>query len=280
MERFPEGPVFAGIDVAKDRLDVHLRPSAEAFAATRDGVGLANLVERLMALRPTLVVLEATGGFEVAVAAAIAAAGLSLAVASPRQIRDFARATGRLAKTDRLDAEVIAPFAETIRPCPRPIPDQAARALGELVARRRQIVEMIGSESQHRRQLREVRLAWLQDELRRIETDLDDAMRARPAPRPSPDGRRCADGPPASCGRWRATEDLLASVTGIGRTSVRTALYMPTLTAAGRNPTIKALYDRLIARGKPAKVALTAAMRKLLTILNAILKSQKPWQTA
>jgi transposase len=314
MERSPAAPAFVGIDVAKDRLDVHLRPSGEAFAVGRDAAGLGALVERLAGLAPSLVVLEATGGFEMTVAAALGAAQLPLAVVNPRQIRDFARATGRLAKTDRLDA-AIARFAEAIRPAPRPLPDAAARALGELVARRRQIVEMIGSESQRRRQLGDPRLirrldahlAWLQRELSEIEADLDDAVRGSAA--------------------WRATEDLLASVPGIGKTSARTliaelpelgtldrrkiaclvgvapvnrdsgafrgrrmvlggragvrkALYMPTLTAIRRNPAIRALYARLIARGKPAKVAITAAMRKLLTILNAILKSQTPWHHA
>ncbi len=316
MERSSAVPVFVGIDVAKDRLDVHLRPSGEALAVGRDAAGLTVLLERLAELAPSLVVLEATGGFEVTVAAALTAAQLPLAVVNPRQIRDFARATGRLAQgTDRLDAEAIAHFAEAVRPEPRPIPDAAARALGELVARRRQIVEMIGSESQRRRQLRDPRLvrrldahlAWLQKELSEIEADLDHAVRASAA--------------------WRATEDLLASVPGIGKTSARTliaelpelgaldrrkiaslvgvapvnrdsgtfrgrrmilggrasvrkALYMPTLTAIRRNPPIRALYARLIARGKPAKLAITAAMRKLLTILNAILKSQTPWQLA
>lgn len=315
MEHPSAVPVFVGIDVAKDRLDVHLRPSGKAFAVGRDAAGLTALVERLAELAPGLVVLEATGGFEVTVAAALSAAQLPLAVVNPRQIRDFARAIGRLAKTDRLDAEAIARFAEAIRPEPRPIPDEAARALGELVARRRQLVEMIGSESQRRRQLCDPRLvrrldahlAWLQKELSEIETDLDHAVRGSAA--------------------WRATEDLLASVPGIGKTSARTliaelpelgaldrrriaslvgvapvnrdsgtfrgrrmvlggrasvrkALYMPTLTAIRRNPAIRALYQRLIARGKPAKVAITAAMRKLLVILNAILKSQTPWQHA
>ena len=189
MEHSSAAPVFVGIDVAKDRLDVHLRPSGEAFALGRDAAGLGALVERLAGLAPSLVVLEATGGFEVTVAAALTAAQLPLAVVNPRQIRDFARATGRLAKTDRLDAEAIARFAEAVRPEPRPIPDAAARALGELVARRRQIVEMIGSESQRRRQLRDPRLirrldahlAWLQKELSEIEADLDHAVRASAA---------------------------------------------------------------------------------------------------
>jgi transposase len=314
MEHFPAAPTFVGIDVAKDRLDVHLRPSGAAFALSRDGAGLDALVERLRALGPALVVLEATGGFEVAVAGALAAAALPLVVVNPRQIRDFARATGRLAKTDRLDAEVIARFAEAVRPAPRSLPSAAAQALGELVARRRQLVEMITSEGQRRRQTRDPRLqrrleahvAWLQKELSALETDLDDAIRGTTA--------------------WRVAEDLLASVPGIGKTSartliaelpelgsldrrkiaalvglapinrdsgtfrgrrmvmggrasVRTALYMPTLTAIRRNPALQVFYQRLIGRGRPAKVAITACMRKLLVILNAILRDHRPWQT-
>lgn len=313
MECSPVAPTFVGIDVAKDRLDVHLRPADQAFAVGRDGAGLEALVARLAALGPRLVVLEATGGFEVAVAAALAAAGLPLVVVNPRQIRDFARATGRLAKTDRLDAQAIARFAEAVRPAPRPVPDPAARALGELVARRRQLVEMITSEGQRRRQLRDPRLirrleahlAWLRAELAALDGDLDAAVRGSPA--------------------WRAAEDLLASVPGIGKTSartliaalpelgtldrrkiaalvgvapinrdsgcwrgrrmisggrasVRTALYMPTLTAIRHNPPLQALYQRLIGRGRPAKVAITACMRKLLVVLNAILRDQTPWQ--
>ena len=314
MEHSPAGPTYIGIDVAKDRLDVHLRPADEAFALSRDGAGLEALVERLVALRPALVVLEATGGFEVVVAGALAAAGLPLVVVNPRQIRDFARATGRLAKTDRLDAEAIARFAEAVQPAPRPVPSAAAQALGELVARRRQLVAMLASEGQRRRQARDPRLGrrleahvvWLQQELSALETDLDDAVRGTPA--------------------WRAAEDLLASVPGIGKTSartliaelpelgsldrrkiaalvgvapinrdsgtfrgrrmvmggrasVRTALYMPTLTAIRHNPALQAFYQRLIGRGRPAKVAITACMRKLLVILNAILRDHRPWQT-
>ena len=315
MEQSSASPVFVGVDGAKDRLDVHLRPTGEALAVARDGDGLTALIERLAKLAPSLIVLEATGGFEATVAAALSAAGLPLVVVNPRQIRDFARATGRLAKTDRLDAEAIARFAEAVRPEPRALPDAAARHLGELVARRRQLIEMLGSESQRRRQLREPKLVrrvdahlvWLQKELARIETDLGDTVRGSPV--------------------WRAAEDLLVSVPGIGKTSarlliaelpelghldrrqiaslvgvapvnrdsgtfrgrrtvmggradVRKALYMPTLTAIRFNPALKALYLRLTGRGKPAKVALTAAMRKLLTILNAILTSQIPWQSA
>src|SRR5215211_1560883 len=154
MEQPATTPSFVGIDVSKERLDVHVRPSGQAFAIARDSKGLEQLVSDLRGLAPALIVLEATGGFELTVAAALAGAGLPLAVVNPRQIRDFARATGRLAKTDRLDAEAIALFAERVRPGPRPVPDADARALAELVARRRQIVEMIGMEQNRRRQAR------------------------------------------------------------------------------------------------------------------------------
>ena len=305
-------PIYVGIDVAKDRLDVHVRPGGKAFAVARDGEGLAALVERLIGLAPALVVLEATGGYEQTVAAAIAAAGLTLAVVNPRQIRDFARATGKLAKTDALDAEAISRFAEAIRPEPRPLPDEQARALGELVARRRQIVEMMTAERNRRRQASLKRIAKsidrhvlaLQKELTALEQDLDEMIRGTPI--------------------WRETDDLLTTVPGIGdvtsrsliadlpelgkldrrriaalvgtapfnrdsgtrrgqraiwggRAAVRSALYMPTLTAVRRNPVIKHFYQRLIAAGKPKKVALIACMRKLLTILNAILRDNRPW---
>ena len=279
-------PVFVGIDVSKDRLDVHLRPSAEAFAVARNGEGLQDLVARLAAIRPAVIVLEATGGFEITVAAALAGAGLPLVVVNPRQIRDFARATGRLAKTDSLDAAAIALFAERIRPEPKAVADEAARHLTELVARRQQIVEMIGAESNRRRQARDKRLtkrldahlAWLHKELTGIETDLDQAVRESPV--------------------WRAKENLLKSVPGIGpttartllaqlpelgaldrrriaalvgvapinrdsgcfrgrrmiaggRVAVRNVLYMAALVASRHNGTIKAIYQRLVTAGRP-----------------------------
>jgi transposase len=307
--------VFVGIDVAKDRLDVHVRPSDEAFAVARDGEGLAVLVERLGGLAPQIVVVEATGGFEVTVAAALAAAAIPLAVVNPRQIRDFARAMGQLAKTDALDARAIARFAEAIKPEPRPVPDEQARELGELVQRRRQIVEMMAMERNRRRQLTQRRLikgvdrllAMLQKELTELEQDLDDIIRGTPA--------------------WREAEDLLKSVKGVGdivartliadlpelgtmgrkqiaalvgiaplnrdsgtlrgrrtiwggRAKVRAALYMAALVASRRNPRLAAFYRRLVAAGKPKKLALTALMRKLLTILNAILRDRRPWKNA
>ena len=261
-----------------------------------------------------LIVLEATGGFETTVAGTLCAAGLPLAVVNPRQIRDFARATGRLAKTDALDAAVIAHFADAVRPEPRPLPDAQARTLGELVTRRRQIVEMMAVERGRRKRLTSRRmiksvdrlLKALQRELSDLEEDLDDTVRGTPA--------------------WRETEDLLKSVPGVGdvtartliadlpelgtldrkkiaalvgvapfnrdsgtlrgkrtiwggRANVRAALYMAALVASRHNPVLRRFYQRLVQAGKPKKVALTAVMRKLLTILNAIVRDQNPMAT-
>ena len=315
MEQLPAGSLFVGIDVAKDRLDVHLHPAGETFAVARDGEGLDRLVAALTPRSPTLIVLEATGGFEVTVAAALAGAGLPLAVVNPRQIRDFARAWGRLAKTDALDAQVMALFAERIRPKVRPVAGAEARALAELVARRRQIVEMIGMESNRRSQARsalvrrtiEATLKALTAQLADIDRDLNDTVRGSPA--------------------WREKEDLLTSVPGIGdvtartliaqlpelgsldrrrlaavvgvapinrdsgtmrghraiaggRTAVRNVLYMATTVAIRWNPVLKAHYTRLRDRGRPHKVALVACMRRLLGILNAIVRTGTPWKTA
>jgi len=212
MEQLPTSSRFVGIDVSKDRLDVHVRPSGRAFAVARNDKGLALLIGDLRDLAPDLIVLEATGGFEITVAAALAAAGLPLAVVNPRQIRDFARATGRLAKTDALDAEVIALFAERIRPEPRPIADADSQALGELVARRRQVVEMIGMESNRLRQARTPRvqrtisatLKTLQAQLAELDHEINDTVRGSPV--------------------WRGTDDLLTSVPGVGDVTARTLI--------------------------------------------------------
>ena len=315
MEQSPGSPNFVGIDVSKDRLDVHLRPSAKAFTVARNGEGLDRLVTELRRVVPTLVVLEATGGFELTVAAALAGASLPVAVVNPRQIRDFARATGRLAKTDTLDAETIALFAERVRPEPRPIADAEAQTLAELVARRRQVVEMIGMEANRRRQARsprvqrsiEATLKTLETQLAELNREIDDNVRGSPV--------------------WRAADELLTSVPGIGditartliaelpelgqlnrrriaalvgvapinrdsgqmrghraiaggRSSVRNVLFMATLSAIRWNPVIKAHYTQLIERGRPKKVAVIACLRRLLGILNAILRTAAPWQTA
>jgi transposase len=310
-----EHACFVGIDVSKAHLDVHVRPTGDSFRVSHDDAGFATLLERVRPLPPTVVVLEATGGYEIPLAATLAGAGLPVAIVNPRQIRHFARATGQLAKTDLLDARVIALFAEAIRPTPRLIPDEQAQALGEVIARRRQLVEMLGAELNRRRLLRDRRLqhhldahiAWLEEALRRLDHDLTTLIRSTPM--------------------WREADDLLRSVPGIGpvtastliadlpelgrldrrriaalvglapiardsgifrgrrmifggRGHIRRVLYMATLTAIKHNPAIRAFHQRLVAAGRPGKVALTAAMRKLLTILNAMLRDHRPWQPA
>jgi len=307
--------MFVGIDVSKDRLDVHVRPSGEAFVVTRDSEGIEQLVALLVERRPLLVVLKATGGFETVVAAAIGAAGLPLAVVNPRQIRAFAQACGRLAKTDPIDAEVIARFAEAVRPEPRAIPDAAARALAELVTRRGQIISMMGAERNRRRQLTQtpsVRtvervLATLQEQLSAIDREIDDTIRGTPvwrekeelltsAPAIGPKiartliaelpelgtlGRRQISALVGvapfnrDSGRWRGRRTIAG-----GRWRVRSALYMAVLVAIRRHLPLAATYHRLRAAGKPAKVAIVAAMRKLLVILNAMMRDRTAWHGA
>jgi transposase len=315
MEQPKKQPSFVGIDVSKDRLDVHVRPLDQAFALARDAAGVEQLVKRLRALAPALIVLEATGGFEVMVTAALVSAHLPLAVVNPRQIRDFARATGRLAKTDALDAQIIALFAERVRPEPRPVADADSQLLAELVARRRQVVDMIGMESNRLHQARGTRVQRsLKTTLKVLQAQLSDLDRAI---------KETVRGSPV----WRAPDDLLTSVPGIGditahtliadlpelgtldrrriaalvgvapvnrdsgqmrgrrtiaggRTEVRNVLYMAILSAIQWNSTIRAHYSRLVERGRPKKVALVACMRRLLGILNAIVRTQTPWRAA
>ncbi len=305
---------YIGIDVSKDRLDVHVLPSGTAFAVARDGEGVDALAGRLRELAAATVAVEATGGFERVVAAGLAAAGLPVVVVNPAQVRAFARALGKRAKTDPIDAAVIARFAEATRPEPRPLPDADTRRLADLVARRRQIVEMIGAERQRekraslktRKSIARL-LRALEKELAALDGDIDDAVRGSPA--------------------WREAEDLLKSVPGIGditartmiaelpelgrldrrriaalaglapwtrqsgqwrgrsfigggRTAVRNSLFIAAMVAARHNPLLKAFHQRLIEQGKPKKVALIAVARKLLTILNAILRDRTPWQNA
>jgi transposase len=203
--------MYVGIDVSKDRLDVHVRPTGEAFAVAREGEGLADLVGRLKPLAPRLVVVEATGGFEMTVSAAIAGAGLPLVVVNPAQVRHYAQALGRRAKTDAVDAEIIARFGEATRPEPRPLPDEATQALADLVTRRRQIIAMMVAERQRAGRLpkrlkrsceRVVRL--LEKELAALDQDIDDTVRGSPA--------------------WREKEDLLASVPSVGEITARTLI--------------------------------------------------------
>lgn len=307
--------MFIGIDVAKDRLDVHIRPSGEAFTVGRDDEGVASLVERWVQAVPTLIVLEATGGFEAIVAAGLAAAGLPVAVVNPRQIRDFARATGQLAKTDALDAAVIAHFAEAVKPVPRPMADPQARVLGELMARRRQLIEMIVAEGNRRRLMTAKRslksidrvVATLKAQLDEIDRDIDRSIRGTPAWREAEDLLTSVPSVGAKIARTLIAElpelgtlgrRQIASLVGVapinrdsgtmrgrrtiggGRAVVRAALFMAVLVSIRRRMPLAQTYHRLKAAGKPAKVAIVACMRKLITILNAVLRDKTPWAAA
>lgn len=305
-------PTFVGIDVSKARLDVASYPAAATQSVANDATGIKTLVEQLRAVKPLLIVLEATGGIERSVVRALVGAELPVTVTNPRQVRDFAKATGQLAKTDVLDAQILARFAEAVRPALRPLPDEITLELRALIGRRRQITEMLTAEKNRlsraprRVQKRiEAHIRWLQSELERADEDLDQTIRQSPV--------------------WREQEDLLKSVPGIGpvvsrtvlaelpelgnlnrkqiaalvgvaplnwdsgllrgrraiwggRSHVRTALYMAALTASRRNPVIRDFYKRLRAAGKAPNVALVACMRKLLVILNAMIRHRVPWR--
>lgn len=302
--------VFVGIDVSQAQLDIALRPGVP-FSVPHHEAGIGTVVEQLRQLAPTLIVLEATGALETPLTSALVEAGLPVVVANPRQVRDFAKAAGHLAKTDRLDAEILARFAEVMRPTPRPLPDADARALAALWARRRQLVDMLTAEKNRlltapatiRNSLR-THIAWLERELAQTDTDLHAAIQRSPV--------------------WREKELLLRSVPGVGpvltstllahlpelgtltpkqiaalvgvapfnrdsgtlrgkrtvwggRAQVRAVLYMNAIVAARFNPVIRTFYQRLCRAGKAKKVALTACMRKLVVILNAMLKHRTPW---
>jgi transposase len=306
-----QAEVFVGIDVAKAHLDVALHPSGATWTVPNSEAGIAGLVAQLQQQPVTHIVLEATGGLEIPLLGALGAAGLPAVAVNPRQVRDFAKALGRLAKTDRLDAQVLALFADRVRPALRPLPDQATQALSALVARRRQLVEMLTAEkNRHGQALPTIQadiathMAWLEARLQRVNKDLGQQLKRSPL--------------------WRAQDDLLQSAPGVGpvlsqtlladlpelgtldrkqiaalvgvaplnrdsgtrrgtrtcwggRASIRAVLYMATVAATRCNPVIQTFYRRLCAAGKAKKVALTACMRKLLTILNAMVKHRTPW---
>lgn len=303
---------FVGIDVSKAALDVALRPDEGPWRYANDEAGIAELVSRLQPLAPALIVLEATGGVERVVVAALALAGLPVAVVNPRQVRDFAKATGRLAKTDALDAAALAHFAEAIRPAPRPLPDAQSQALAALVERRHQVVAMLTAEKNRFQQaLPAVRthvaahIAWLEQALKQLDGELDQLLQASPLWRERDQLLRSVPGvgPTVALtllahlpelghgsvkhiatlvglaplnrdsGAWRGTRAIWG-----GRRQVRAVLYMAALVGVRHNPVLRAFYERLLARGKPKKVALTACMHKLLTILHAVLRDRAPWQ--
>lgn len=307
--------MFVGIDVAKAELVVSIMPSAERFTVDNDERGVRTLVERLRAIPPTLIVLEATSGYELLGVAGLAAAMLPVVVVNPHQVRDFAKATGQLAKTDRIDADILARFADVVRPAVRAIPDADARELDALLTRRRQLLDMLQAERNRSGQVfgkgqrlvkksLKAHIAYLEREVRITDTDLGEMVTASPV--------------------WREHDELLQSVPGVGpvlsrtlladlpelgqlsrreiaklvgvaplsrdsgtmrgrrfvqggRATVRAVLYMAALVATKRNAVIRAFYLRLVAAGKPKKLALVACMRKLLTILNVMVRTAQPW---
>lgn len=306
---------FVGIDVAKRQLDIAERPGGERWALGNDGAGIAAVLERLSGAGPiALIVLEATGGYEIPVVAALTAVGLPVVVVNARQVRDFARAVGKLAKTDAIDAAILAQFAEAVRPERRALPDELTQTLQSWLARRRQLLEMLLAEEQRLaiavRGLRapiQQHVEWLRRQMRDIDTELQGLIRQSPV--------------------WREPENLLRTVPGVGpvlattlladlpelgrlnrkqiaalvgvaplnwdsgqqrgarhiwggRAPGRTALYMATVSAVRCNAVIRAFFERLCAAGKPKKVAITACMRKLLTILNAMMHSRTGWLPA
>jgi transposase len=300
-------PVYVGIDVSKDRLDVAQRPAAESWSLANDESGIGELRQKLAVVKPALVVLEATGGLETPLVAGLLGESLPVVVINPRQARDFAKSTGQLAKTDRIDAGILAHFAEAVKPEVRPFPDEATRELDALITRRRQLIEMLTAEKNRllrtaaqrvRRDLQR-HIHWLERQLDELEKDLGNFIQQSPA--------------------WREKEDLLRSIKGVGpvlastllgelpelgqlnrkevaklvgvaplnqdsgryqgqrriwggRASVRGSLYMGTLVATRFNPAICELYQRHLTAGKPKKVALVACMRKFLTMLNAAVR--------
>lgn len=307
-----EPTLFIGIDVSKASLDVAVHPTKEDWTVSNDPAGLQELLPRLQALQPQIIVLEATGGYETLLVAALLAGGLPVAVVNPRQVRDFAKSIGRLAKTDRIDAHVLARFATAVELKVRPLPDAQLQELSDLLARRRQVVEMLTAEKNRFKMARgpvqaDIRehIAWLERKLDQLDDELRQRLRSSPV--------------------WREKEDLLRSVPGVGpvlsvtllaelpelgqldrkqiaalvgvaplnrdsgqhqgkrmvwggRAAVRSALYMGTLVATRHNPVIKRFYERLLAAGKARKVALVACMHKLLIILNAMIKHRTPWR--
>ena len=303
---------YVGIDVAKARVDVAVRPTEQRWTITYDEAGVQELVSHLKTLEPALVLLEATGGLELPIVVALATAALPVVVVNPRQVRDFAKATGTLAKTDALDAAVLAHFADAVRPDVRPLKDAETQVLASLVARRHQVVAMLVSEKNRlRRAVSAVRprveahIAWLEQELEDLDEGLRQTLRQSPL--------------------WREKDDLLRTVPGVGeqlsltllaylpelgtldrrqvaalvgvapfnrdsgtlrgkrtvwggRARIRAALYMGALVASQYNPVIRDFYRRLLAAGKPKKLALTACMRKLLVTLNSMLKHRSTWR--
>jgi len=303
--------VYVGVDVAKRTLEIGVRPSGESFSESNDPPGCARLAQRLPRLNPALVVLEASGGYERALTGELGTAGLPVVVVNPRQTRDFARALGRLEKTDKVDALMLAEFAERVQPEVRQLPDQQALALAALMARRRQLVEMLVAEQNRLLQAPAVlqhelrsHIDFLRKQLYRLDQELDQLLHQSPVWREQEDLLKGVPGiGPVTCATLladlpelgRLSRRAIAKLAGLaplardsgamrgrrtvwgGRAKVRATLFMATLSAVRHNPVLKAFHARLRAAGKPNKVALVACMRKLLIILNAMLKNRTPW---
>jgi len=308
----PSSPLFVGIDVAKATLDIALRPSEQLWQIIYDDAQIEALVIQLSELSPTLIVVEATGGLERILVAALVAANLPVVVINPRLARDFAKAIGRLAKTDRIDAQVLAHYGEAIRPSRRPLPDADTQQLRALVDRRRQLMDMMSAEqsrlntsSARIRDAIEYHLTWLRQQVARLDEDLDGMLKAsslwreydailQSTPGVGPVLSRTLISQLPELGDLNRKE--VAALVGVapfnrdsgtwrgrrtiwgGRATVRAVLYMSTLVATRYNPVIREFYERLLVSGKVKKVALIACMRKLLTILNAMIKHQQQWQ--
>ncbi|HLZ27191.1 MAG TPA: IS110 family transposase [Chloroflexota bacterium] len=306
--------VFVGIDVARDSLEIATRPAGEGWQVSSDVTGITALVARLRAIKPVLIVLEATGGLELPLLAACGSVGLPIVAVNPRQVRDFAKAVGKLAKTDALDAQVLAHFAEAVRPAVRPLPDAATRELSALVARRRQLVDMLTAEENRRKTAPSAiradiqeHIAWLRKRLKGVDRELGQAIRGSSLWREQENVLRSVPGigPVVSAVLLADLPELgtldrkpIAALVGLaplnrdsgtlrgkrtiwgGRGTVRAALYMGALVGSRCNPVLRAVYARLVAAGKTKKLALTACMHKLLTILNAMLKHRTMWAPA
>ncbi len=307
--------VFVGIDVSKDRLDVATKPETVHFQVDNNDQGIAALIQRLVELKPRLILLEASGGFETLAGASLRQADLPAQIINPRQVREFARSTGKLAKTDKIDASVLAHFAQLLQPPLRPWPEAQQQELAALMTRRRQLVEMLVMEknrlgtawSPKVRKSLQVHLQLLQEQLRELEQDLDDFIRRSPLYLEKDQLLQSVPGigPLTSQSLMAWLPELgalnrkqIAALVGVapfnrdsgqmrgrrtvwgGRKQVRPSLYMATIAACRFNPAIRSFYQRLLQAGKRKKVAITACMRKLLPILNAVLKHQKPWHLA
>jgi len=309
--RMSQEPIYFGIDVSKERIDIAARPTGTSWSVSYDSDGVDDLVAQLKDLKPAGVITESTGGLELPLVAALAASSLPVAVVNPRQVRDFAKSTGQLAKTDRLDAQVLAHFGEAVRPPIRPLRDADTQALGAVLARRWQVMGILVAEKNRmRRAAAEVRpsieahIGWLEQELDDLDTDLRQRIQSSPAWREKDDLLRSVPGvgPQVSLTLLAYLPELgklnrkqIAALVGVapfnrdsgpyrgkrsvwgGRAMVRKTLYMGALVATRFNPVLSEFYRRLLDAGKPKMVALTAYARKLLNILNCMARTGVHW---